>query len=111
MLIALCYLLNTLVAIFGLTCDTLSHIAGISLLTWLFLYLASVVFRFCNYHKMFLWYVLIDDLINIIDYHIGISVNDYQIISIHGAVAGICLFIILYLYVKSNKKSSDKDSQ
>lgn len=100
MLIALCYLLNTLASVFGLTCDTFSHIAGMSLLTWIFLYLAAVVFRFCIYHRMFLWYIFTDDIINIIDYHIGIPVDDFHILGIHFIIAGIFLFIILYLHQK-----------
>lgn len=100
MLIALCYLLNTLASVFGLVCAVFSHIAGMSFLTWIFLYLAAVVFRFCMYHRMFLWYILIDDIINIIDYHIGIPVSDFHILGIHLIIAGIFLFIILYLHQK-----------
>lgn len=111
MLISICYLLNTLAAIFGFDCQVLSHISGMSLLSWVFLYLASVVFRFCNYHKMFLWYILVDDLINITDYYLNIPIEDFEIISLHCVIAGIFLFIILYLYVKTNKKISVRDSR
>lgn len=109
MLIALCYLVNTIAAILGFDCQILSHLAGMSLFTWIFLYLAAVVFRFCVYHRMFLWYILIDDIISIIDYYLEIPVSDFQIIAIHCSLAGICLFIILYLYVGSNKRYSQKD--
>ena len=50
--IALCYMLNTIFYI-----EPLSNIVGVSLLTWIFLYLSSVVFKFCFYHRMFLWYI------------------------------------------------------
>lgn len=102
--IALCYLLNTIAAIFSLELFVISHLAGLSLLPWIFMYLSAVVFRFCNYHKMFLWYILIDDIISIIDYYFTIPVNNFQIIQIHCSIAGISLFIILYMYVKSRKK-------
>lgn len=105
MLIALCYLINTLAAIIGLDCQVLSHISGMSLFTWLFVYLAAIVFRFCSYHKMFLWYILVDDVISIIDYYLNIPINEFQIIAVHCSVAGICLFIILYLYVKGHRKN------
>lgn len=98
MLIAICYLLSTLMAIFGLESNILSHLSGMSLFTWIFLYLASVVFRFCMYHKMFLWYILTDDLVNIVDYYVGIPVSNLNIIAIHCVIAGIFLFIILYLH-------------
>ena len=96
--IALCYMLNTILYI-----EPLSNIAGVSLLTWIFLYLASVVFEFCSYHRMFLWYILIDDILNIVDYYWNIPISTDNLIRIHNILAGITLFIVLILYVKSNK--------
>lgn len=98
MVIALCYMLNTILYI-----EPLSNIAGVSLLTWIFLYLASVVFEFCSYHRMFLWYILIDDILNIVDYYWSIPISTDNLIRIHNILAGITLFIVLILYVKSNK--------
>ena len=98
MVIALCYILNTMFYI-----EPLSNIAGVSLLTWIFLYLASVVFEFYSYHRMFLWYILIDDILNIVDYYWSIPISTDNLIRIHNILAGITLFIVLILYVKSNK--------
>ena len=96
--IALCYMLNTMFYI-----EPLSNIAGVSLLTWVFLYLASVVFEFCSYHRMYLWYILIDDILNIVDYYWNIPISTDNLIRIHNLLVGITLFIVLILYVKSNK--------
>lgn len=98
MVIALCYMLNTIFYI-----EPLSNIAGVSLLTWVFLYLASIVFEFCSYHRMFLWYILIDDVLNIVDYYWNIPISTDNLIRIHNILAGVTLFIVLILYVKSNK--------
>lgn len=98
MVIALCYMLNTMFYI-----EPLSNIAGVSLLTWIFLYLASVVFEFYSYHRMFLWYILIDDILNIVDYYWTIPISTDNLIRIHNILAGITLFVILILYVKNNK--------
>ena len=98
MVIALCYMLNTMFYI-----EPLSNIAGVSLLTWVFLYLASVVFEFCSYHRMFLWYILIDDILNIVDYYWNIPISTDNLIRIHNILVGITLFIVLVLYAKSNK--------
>lgn len=110
MIIALCYVLNTVAAVFGIYIEPLSNIAGMSLFTWIFLYIATYVFRFCAYHRMFLWYILVDDLLNIIDYYYELSIDTGNLLMIHNSIIGIFLFIILYLYVKSNKKSIGKDS-
>ena len=74
-----------------------------SLLTWLFIYLASIVFKFCSYHRMFLWYIFIDDTFNIVDYYITIPISTDNILMLHNILIGITLFTVLILYVKSNK--------
>lgn len=103
MLTALCYFLNTLFALFGIDTPLFSHIAGMSLLPWLFILLAAYVFRFCAYHRMFLYYILVVDLLNIFDYYIGIPLSAYSLIVIHLLITCLFLFIILYLYVKCHK--------
>ena len=104
--IALCYMLNTMFYI-----ELLSNIAGVSLLTWIFLYLASIVFEFCSYHRIFLWYILIDGILNIVDYYWNIPISTDNLIRIHNILAGITLFIVLILYVKSNKVIIGKNNK
>ena len=111
MVTALCYLLNTVFACFGIYPEFLSHIAGMSLLPWLFILIAAHVFKFCIYHRMFLYYILVSDIISVIDYYIGIPLDTYSIIAVQFAVAGMFLFLILYFYVKCNKKAAGKDTQ
>ena len=106
MVIALCYMLNTMFYI-----EPLSNIAGVSLLTWVFLYLASVVFEFYSYHRMFLWYILIDDILNIVDYYWNIPISTDNLIRIHNILVGITLFIVLILYVKDNKITVRKNNK
>lgn len=104
MIISSCYVLNTILALAGIDFPILSIISGMSILTWLFMYLAAIVFRFCKYHRMFLWFILSEDIINTIDYYIDLPISDFNMFAINFAIIGIFLFIILYLYVKSNKK-------
>lgn len=99
-LISLIYVLNTFAAYVGIDIPAANNIAGMSLLTWIFMYVATIVFNFCSYHRMFLYYILIVDIINIIDYYIGIPISDFQLIMLHTIVTGISLFIILFLYIK-----------
>ena len=103
MLTALCYMSSTIFNYFGYNIEPLSNIGGMSLLTWLFIYLASIVFNFCAYHRMFLWYIFIDDLFNIIDYYITIPISTDSILMLHNILIGITLFTVLILYVKDNK--------
>lgn len=58
---------------------------------------------------MFLHYILVTDIINIIDYYVGIPIEDLELLMIHGTITGSFLFVILYLYVKSHKKPVGED--
>ena len=77
MIISLFYLINTITAFIDIDIPILSTISGMSLLTWIFMYIATIVFNFCSYHRMFLYYILIVDIINIIDYYISIPISDF----------------------------------
>lgn len=89
----------------------LSYIGGISVIPLIFLYLASYMFRFCEYHRMFLHYIVFTWIINITDYYVGIPISDLEYLCLQMIIAGISLFIILCLYVKSYKKHTVKDSR
>lgn len=110
MLTALCYMLSTISNYLGYSIEPLSNLGGMSLLTWLFIYLASVVFKFCVYHRMFLWYILIDDIFNIVDYYWEIPVSTDSILMLHNILIGITLFTVLVLYVRSHKIITTKDN-
>ena len=103
MLISFIYALNTFAAFIGIDIPAANNIAGMSLLTWIFMYIATIVFNFCSYHRIFLYYILIVDIINIIDYYISIPISDFQLIMLHTIVTGISLFIVLFLYIKKKK--------
>ena len=111
MLTALCYMSSTIFNYFGYNIEPLSNFGGMSLLTWLFIYLASIVFNFCAYHRMFLWYILIDDLFNIIDYYWSIPISTDKILMLHNIWIGITLFTVLILYVKDNKSIIRKSNK
>ena len=104
-------LLNTTLSYFGIDVVILSYIGSVSIVTLLFLYVTSYVFKFCEYYRMFIHYTTITWILNIIDLYIGIPVSDIWYLGIQLIIAGISLFIILYLYVKSYKKPTVKDSR
>lgn len=107
MLLAIVYLSNTIISyFFDLDLIIFSYIGSVSILSLGFLYLSSYVFRFCEYHRMFLHFVVVNELINAYDTHIGIPITDKELFCIHMIIAGISLFLILYLHVKSNKRAN-----
>ena len=100
MLLALCEACNTMLGFFGVDVAIFSILGGISLLPLIFLYLASYVFRFCEYHRMFLHYIVASNLITIVDFYFGIPVNILGLFVIQVGLIGIFLFLILYLHQK-----------
>lgn len=111
MLYALLSLLNTLLSYIGIDLLILSYIGSVSFLTLCLLYLSSYVFKFCFYHRMFLHYVTLTWILNIIDCYIGIPIGNLGYLCLQLSILGIILFIILYIYVKNYKKLSTRNSR
>ena len=97
MLIAGTHALNSIGSYFGFEFKLLNYIGGISIPYIIYLYLASYVFHLCEYYRMFLHYTVVITIINMIDYYIGIPVDDYELVIIYTIITIIAMFIILYL--------------
>lgn len=111
MVMAFCYLMNTIFSYCDIELVFLSYLASCSSLIFLYLYLASYVFKFCLYHRMFIHYLVLNTLINIYDEYIGIPLDKKEMFVLYISISGITLFIILYLYVRNNKKFVIKSSR
>jgi hypothetical protein len=88
-------LLNDVLSYFYIDVPLLSYIASVSVLTLIFMYLSSVVFKFCAYHRMFIHYTAVNWVLNIIDYYIGIPLDSRELFIMYMSIAGIALFLIL----------------
>ena len=98
MLLALSTILGTLFDFFGWDASLFSFVGGISFLPLLFLYLSSYVFRFCTYHRMFLHYIVANNILTYSDYLFGIPISTISLFSVHLILIGIFLFLVLYFY-------------
>lgn len=113
MIMAALHLASTTLFYFGIDLEVLSYLGGVSFLTLGFLYLSSYVFKFCEYHRMFLHYIVVANLISIYDTYIGIPVSDGTLFMSNMTIAGIFLFLILYLkkHEQFLKKSCNKATE
>lgn len=111
MLLAAIYLVNTVLSYYDIIIPVLSYIGGLSLIPLVFMYTSSYVFRFCSYHRMFLHYIVVNDLINLTDYYYTLPISDWELFILHISIAGVSLFIILYLYVKGHSKNVKEHSR
>ena len=96
MILASCEALNSVLYFLGFEVPELSFIGGTSFIPLLFIYLSSWVFGFCTYHRMFLYYIFVVHIINVIDYTVGIPASNMTMLSIHAFVTLIFLFLVLY---------------
>lgn len=110
MLLAAIYLINTVLSYYDIEVPALSHIGGLSLIPLVFMYLSSYVFRFCSYHRMFLHYIVVNDVLNLVDYYYTLPISDWELFIVHMSIAGVSLFIILYLYVKNHRQNVKRHS-
>lgn len=108
MLLALVSLTNLILSYCGIDLAILSYIGCTSLLPLIFLYLSSYCFGFCSYHRMFLHYVVVNDILSAYDYNVGIPISDVSLFIVHLIITGIALFLILYLHQhdKCNKRAT-----
>lgn len=105
------YFIGTTLSLFEIDATIVTYLSGMSLIPLLFMYLSSYVFQFCEYHRMFLHYVLFNMVANCVDWYVGIPLDNKEYFSIFLIISCIFLFVILYLYLKSrrNEKSINKN--
>ena len=99
-IIAICYVVFTAAFYFGLELNVIGYIGSCSILTWVFLYVSSFVFKFCKYHRTPLYYVLLNDVINVIDTYIGIPISTNDFFVLHIAILGAVIIVYSYLRIK-----------
>ena len=104
-------LLNTLLSLFEIDAAIISYIGGVSFLSLAFLYLSSYVFKFCEYHRLPLHFIVVNNIINIYDWYIGIPIGLVEMILLEVILVGITVFLMIYLHERSNKKSATKTNR
>lgn len=101
MIMALLCLVNTTLFYFSIDVPILTYIGGVSFLTIGFLYLSSFVFKFCAYHRMFLHYIVVVNILSYIDMEYTIPLSDFNIFILYTSIAAIFMFIILYMKINN----------
>ena len=103
-IIMFCYALNNILYYFDIEVIFLSTFSGLSILTWIFLYISSFVFKFCIYHRLPLYYILTIDIINYYDYLIGLPISDKRLFVLDIIIIGIFLLFIVYFKFKQHEQ-------
>lgn len=110
MVMAFICLINTVTSYYDIDLPILAYIASNSILTIVFFYISSYVFRFCMFHRMFIHYNTLMWLLNIYDMYVGIPIDDRELLSVYLIITVVFMFIILYIYVKNHRKATKRHS-
>lgn len=97
------YFIELILGRFELEYKILSVISYTSILSLVFLYFASYIFQFCEYHRMLLHYISFVTVYHIIDIFVDIPFEDECIFTILMIITFIFMVITLYKYLKDKK--------
>lgn len=106
-LIALITLIDVILYYFDIDFELINYIAGTSFLTMIPMYISSYVYKFCEYHRMFLHYIVVNKVVMMIDLYIGIPLGDFMLLVLYLIIADIFAFLALYLHQKYGGRKND----
>ena len=94
-------LLNMLLCYNDIIVVAINYFAGVSFLCISLLYGLSYILQFCKWHRMFIHYLVVYNILSTIDVYIGIPVSDIQILLLYLLLLGV--FLCLTVYYKLNE--------
>ena len=100
------YAISTLGDFFEYDLIGLGYICNVSIFSWIFMLLTSFIFKYCYIHRLPLYYIVINDLLNITDYYKGIPISVKSFLILHLLVIFTFISLYTYGYVKESFKSS-----
>ncbi len=103
-LIALLYFIACILSCFGITSLLLTSFCSISIIPIICLIACSVLFKFCIWHRLPIYYAFSLNLINAIDFYITIPVQNIIMLWIYVMFTGIFILIGVYLKNRHNEK-------
>lgn len=107
-LIALLLVIYTLLQFINIDAIIIGYIINYILIGYV--YVCSLIFKFCYVHRLPIYYYIINELTSVIDnYIVQIPVDEKGLLGIHLTIIGIIIFFYTryYLkYVRGNKKFS-----
>ena len=107
-IIMCCYVVNSILSYFNTDAPILAITGGLSILTWIFLYVSSFVFKFCIYHRLPLYYILISDILAYYDNVIGIPISNKELFVLKIAIIGVFILLIVYFKFKQHESRTSK---
>ena len=102
---ALCCALNSMFAYYGVNLEYLGYLMTISfLVAW---YAMAKYFNFCTFYFILLFYIISCEILNTVDYLIGLPVSDKAFFVIHVALFGSYALLYTFIHVRDNKTNKN----
>lgn len=98
------YIIYTLFQFIGIDLWPINYIATVSILTGYVLYKISKKFHFCYVHRLPLYYILVNQVLTIIDYYIGIPISVFYLLMVHLLLIALLIFGYTYYYINFKLK-------
>lgn len=99
---ALCCAANSMLAYFGFNFEWLGYLMVVTfIVAW---YALAKYFKFCSFFFMLLYYIITCEVINTVDYLIGIPISDKHMFVLHVALFGFYALLYTYLHVRDTRK-------
>lgn len=89
---------NCVLAYLGFQFKIYAHIFFFLIIS--FIYVASYVLKFCEYHRISLHYIVLIYIINCYDYYIGIPINYIELFMMYSMITFVAIVIGIYLKLK-----------
>lgn len=107
-LLAVLYLIATILDYYMMSSTIINYIAlGI---VYVFIYISSYVFKFCEYRRMPIHYIVLINLLSIYDVYIGIPLDTFRLMQMYAIITCLFIFLTVYLYVKNHKKPTGENN-
>ena len=81
-----------------------SHYLGLVIAPIVFMYISSHVFQFCNYHRMFIHYIAIIELMNVTNWYFKIPITNELYNGIQVTITIVFAILALVMYIKKRRQ-------
>jgi hypothetical protein len=97
-------MVNTLLSLAGIDLIIFTMLGGLSLLPVIYFISVSFTFGYCLYHRLPIYYIILNDSINWLDYHIGIPIPDMYFIAGSIVLMFVFITVTIVLHIKEIKR-------
>ena len=90
------YVIEMISIFLGFGTQVLVNFIGMIVAPILFMYLASYVFKFCEYHRIFIHYVLILEILTTVKWYYPVIVTSQLVLNVSFFLSGLLMLCVVF---------------